>query len=208
LHVDVDQKELVKKLPEHLMDEVLKYGEGVDQAIRHHTILVVSSSGYEGCFPLVPLTYSDEIVGAAEVQLGEYSGTAEVFQSRWDEGKWIAELYSYFVVSPVVYTRPKPPSFLTMKKKLEAAGEVDGRMYPCCRASSIYSSMAFSSGIDNGYIFPWGTDSPGSRSMAQSHGRCGGSLEALFGQKTSLDILYWTLDGGRNWLQLSWFQWQ
>ncbi len=42
-------------------------------------------------------------------------------------------------------------------------------------------SMAFCSGMESGYILPRGTGSPGSRSVAQSHSRCGGSLEACFG---------------------------
>ncbi len=44
----------------------------------------------------------------------------------------------------------RPPSFLATKKKLDAAGEVDGRMNPWCKASFMYSSMAVLSGIDNG----------------------------------------------------------
>jgi len=59
---------------EHLMDEVLEYGGGVDQAIRHNEVLVVSSRGHKGHLPLVPLTYPDEVISAAEVQLGEDSG--------------------------------------------------------------------------------------------------------------------------------------
>ncbi len=44
----------------------------------------------------------------------------------------------------------KPPPFLATKKKLEAAGEVEGRMNPCCNASRMYSSMAARSGIERG----------------------------------------------------------
>ncbi len=39
---------------------------------------------------------------------------------------------------------------MVMKKKLEAAGDVEGWMYPCWRASSMYSSMAFCSGSESG----------------------------------------------------------
>ncbi len=37
--------------------------------------------------------YSDEVVRSAEVQLGEDSGTTEMFQGCRDERKWIAELH-------------------------------------------------------------------------------------------------------------------
>lgn len=33
--VDVNQDKAMEELPEHLMNEVMKYGEGVDQDIRH-----------------------------------------------------------------------------------------------------------------------------------------------------------------------------
>jgi hypothetical protein len=44
----------------------------------------------------------------------------------------------------------KPPSFL-FTKKLEEAGEVEGRMYPCPRDSVTYVSIATVSSCDRGY---------------------------------------------------------
>ncbi len=73
----------------------------------------MASRGHES-----PLTYS-EVVGAAEVQLGENGGSAEMFKCRWNEGMWITELHHYVV---------EPLSFLATKKKLEAAVDVEGRM--------------------------------------------------------------------------------
>ncbi len=44
-----------------------------------------------------------------------------------------------------------PQAFLPMKKnKLEAAGEVEGRINLCWRASLMYSSIALRSGMDKG----------------------------------------------------------
>ncbi len=43
-----------------------------------------------------------------------------------------------------------PPSLFSTKKKPAAAGEVDGRMKPEMRASSMYSSIAWVSGRDRG----------------------------------------------------------
>lgn len=62
----------------------------------------MASRDYEGSFPLIPLSYPDEVIGAAEIQLGEYSGTTEMFQVSWDEGKWVPELASDVVESPIV----------------------------------------------------------------------------------------------------------
>ncbi len=57
----------------------------------------MASKGHEGSLPLVPLTYSDEVVRAAEVQLGKDSGTTEMFQGCRDERKWIAEFHSNII---------------------------------------------------------------------------------------------------------------
>ncbi len=91
--IDVYQDEAMEVLPKHLVHEVLKYGWGVDKAIRHNQIFVVAIRGHQGSLPLVPLTYSDEVVRAAEVQLSEDSGTTEMFQGCRDERKWIAEFH-------------------------------------------------------------------------------------------------------------------
>ncbi len=58
----VNQHELMEKLPEHLMHKVLEYGGGVDKAIGHDEKFIVTSRGHKSCLPLVPLTYSDEVV--------------------------------------------------------------------------------------------------------------------------------------------------
>lgn len=54
----------------------------------------------------------------------------------------------------------------------------------------MYSSTAFCSSRDKGYNLPLGTCSPDSRSIAQSHGQCGGSCEAREGQNTSYKCVY------------------
>lgn len=100
----VDEDELVEELPEHLVDKVLEDGGGVNKSIRYHAVFIVASRGYEGSFPLVPLSYPDEVIGAAELQLGEYSGTTEMFQGSWDEWKWVPEFARDVVESPIVDT--------------------------------------------------------------------------------------------------------
>jgi len=105
--VDVDQYKFVEELPEHLMNEVLEYGGGVDQAVGHDQVFVVAGGCDEGGLPLVPLTYPDEVVRAAEVQLGEDSGTTEMFRGRWDERKGVPELDGDGVECPVIDTWPQ-----------------------------------------------------------------------------------------------------
>ncbi len=110
----------------------------------------MAGRGHEGCFPFIPLTYPDEVVGAAVVQLGEDGGTTEMFQGCWDERKGITELHSDVIQCPVINTRPQAPVLFGDEKE---AGSSRGRgrwMYPCWRASSMYSSMAFCSGSESG----------------------------------------------------------
>ncbi len=76
--VDVNEYELMEKLPEYLVHKVLEYGGGVDKSIRHDAIFVMTSRSHEGCLPLVPLTYPDEVVSAVEVQLSKEACSAEL----------------------------------------------------------------------------------------------------------------------------------
>ncbi len=105
--IDVDENELMEKLPEYLVQKILEYGGGVGKSIRHDPIFIVAGRCYKGSFPLVPLTYPDEVVGAAEVQLSEDTSSAELLQCRWDEGKRIPELNRDLIQCPIVDTRPQ-----------------------------------------------------------------------------------------------------
>lgn len=70
------------------------------------------------------------------------------------------------------------PSFLTKKNPADA-GEMDGLMKPLASSSSMYAYIASDSGCDRGNTMPLVGIAPGSRSMAQSLARCGGSCETL-----------------------------
>ncbi len=65
----------------------------------------MASRGDEGVLPLVPLAYLDEVIRAAEVQLGEDGGSPEMFECRWDKRKRITELYCDLVEYPLIDTR-------------------------------------------------------------------------------------------------------
>ncbi len=67
----------------------------------------MASRGHKGSLPLVPLTYPDEVVGAAEVQLGKDGGSAEMFQSRWDEGTWITKFDGNLVEAELAAETPR-----------------------------------------------------------------------------------------------------
>jgi len=64
-----------------------------------------------------------------QVQLGEDASSSQLFQSSWDQGKRITVLDCLVIKSSVVDARPKTLSFVTTKKKLEVAGDVDGWMW-------------------------------------------------------------------------------
>ncbi len=76
--VNVNEHKLMEKLPEYLVHKILEYGGDVNKSIRHDAIFIMPGRCNEGCFPLVPLTYPDEVVSAAEVQLREEASSAEL----------------------------------------------------------------------------------------------------------------------------------
>ncbi len=91
---------------EHFVHKILEDGGSVDKSIRHNIVLVVASRCHKFGLPLVPLTYPDQIICTAEVQLGEDGGTTEMFQGRWDERKWVAELDGDLVQRKVINSGP------------------------------------------------------------------------------------------------------
>lgn len=80
--VDVDDDEAVEVLPEHLIHIPLEYGGGVGQAIQHHLVLVVACRGNERLLPFIPLAYSNEDVGAPQVQFGVDASCSNAAGSR------------------------------------------------------------------------------------------------------------------------------
>ena len=77
-------------------------------------------------------------------------------------------------------------SFLSTKKNPAPAGDDEGRISPAASESLIYFSMALVSGEDRENNHPLGGEVPGTKSMAQSYGRCGGSEVARALLNTSL----------------------
>lgn len=75
---------MFQEAPEHLIHEIPEYVGGVDQAIWHNKVIIMSRWGNEGDPPFVPLTHLDEVVGASEVQLGKNGGSAKLLHSSWD----------------------------------------------------------------------------------------------------------------------------
>lgn len=65
--INIYQDEVVEILSEHLVHEILEYGGGIDQAVRHYQVFIVAGRGHESCLLFVPLTYPDEVIRAAEV---------------------------------------------------------------------------------------------------------------------------------------------
>lgn len=80
--VDVDDDEVMEKLPEHLVHEGLQYGGWVRKDIKHNAIFIVSCRCYELSFPLV--------VGVPQVQLSEDVSFPQLLRGGWDQRKWIA----------------------------------------------------------------------------------------------------------------------
>ncbi len=51
----------------------------------HNQILVVPTSGGEGCFPLVPLSDANQVVGVVQVELGVVPRLPQLFEGCGDE---------------------------------------------------------------------------------------------------------------------------
>jgi hypothetical protein len=63
----------------------LKDRRGIGESIRHDLILIISAGCVEGCLPLTPLTYPNQVVGISKVQLGKNGVLLERFKSRGEE---------------------------------------------------------------------------------------------------------------------------
>lgn len=76
--------------------------------------------------------------------------------------------------------------FLATKKNPVSTGEEDSRIIPAARESFMYVSIDSLSGWDKLYRRLVGRGAPGSKSIAQSYGRCGGRDMARCLLKASL----------------------
>ncbi|KAK3569959.1 hypothetical protein QTP86_007787 [Hemibagrus guttatus] len=65
--------ELIEHVPEYFVDQGLEYCGGIGKSVGHDQILIMTLGCVEGGFPFVPVLDSDEIVGAAEIEFGEYA---------------------------------------------------------------------------------------------------------------------------------------
>jgi hypothetical protein len=75
---------------------------GIGEAERHDEAFEVTVAGAEGCLPLVAGLDAEEIIGAAEVDLGEDFGASEAVEGFRNEGEGVAIFYSDAIEAPVV----------------------------------------------------------------------------------------------------------
>ncbi len=76
---------------------------------------------HEGGLPLLPLTYPEEVVCAAEVQFSEETGSAELLQCSRNEEKWIPKLDRNLIQSPIIYARPQTTVLLCHKEETRSS---------------------------------------------------------------------------------------
>ncbi len=62
--IDVFNDEGVEELPEHLIHEFLEDGGGVDKAIWHNEVFIVTSGSNEWRLPFIAFLNSNEIIRA------------------------------------------------------------------------------------------------------------------------------------------------
>lgn len=84
--IHIDKNKMPNDIPQDIIHQALKNSRGVSEAKRHNEVLKMSKWCVERCFPLVPLSDADKVVGIPEVQFSKYRGTMEGEKSRTD--KW------------------------------------------------------------------------------------------------------------------------
>lgn len=139
-------------ISKHIINTTLEDGGGTRESIYHHQVFIVACGGAECCLPIVPLSDANQVVGAAAVEFGEDMRRSKLLMSLWEKIQGISVLNCYLVQSPVINAGSKSAPFLFYKeKKLTKAVVVEGQMYPCWSASSMYSSMACCLASERGY---------------------------------------------------------
>lgn len=84
---DVIQKQgMVQHTLQDIDDQCLKKRQGISQTKGHDQVFVVASGGVECHLPAVPLPDTDQMVGVAQIQLGEKAGPLEKLEHRGHEG--------------------------------------------------------------------------------------------------------------------------
>ena len=84
--VQIDHQKVVQVFPKNVVDKVLESSWGVAEAERHNKVLIVAKSGPKGCFPLIPGSNSNEIVGPPKIQFGKDFSRPEPLEELRDEG--------------------------------------------------------------------------------------------------------------------------
>lgn len=67
--IQVDKE--VDEVSEHVVHKGLKNSWSIGETKRHNKIFKMAEVSVKGCFPLVPFSYSYQMVGVAQVQLNE-----------------------------------------------------------------------------------------------------------------------------------------
>lgn len=79
--------------------------------------------GVEGHLPFVPLPDPHQMVGVAEVELGEDPGPVEWSESSIEERQRVFIPHSNLVEGPVIDLRPQRPILLLDKEKAGPTGK-------------------------------------------------------------------------------------
>lgn len=113
--VEVDEHETIYHIPEHIVYQALEKHVSVTK--RHDQVLIMSTGSVEGCLPLIPFVYPNQVVGIPKVQLGEDGSALERFESRGEEWQGVTILHRYVIKAPVVNARTQGLVLLFHKEK-------------------------------------------------------------------------------------------
>lgn len=79
---EINKHKEIQHISEDIIYQGLKNSGGVGESKWHHQVLIVATGCDEGCFPLIPLTEPNEMVGVAKVELGENPGPLKKLKGR------------------------------------------------------------------------------------------------------------------------------
>ena len=115
--VEIDENLPVEHVAEYVIDQGLEDSRRIGEAEWHDQILVVACRGVEGGLPLISLPDADEVVGVAQVQLGEDCSILEQLEGRGDEWQRVPILDGDVIQAPVVNAGSQRLIFLLDKEE-------------------------------------------------------------------------------------------
>lgn len=120
--VEVNDAEDVEVLAKGVVHEVLEGCWSVGETEGHDGVLEVAVAAAKGGFPFVSGSDSNEVVRAAQIELGKESSFGKSVEGFGDEREWVTVLESELVEAPIVDAETKGSVLLLDEKDGSSSG--------------------------------------------------------------------------------------